>query len=212
MREATIHLPDEQLAAMGIGGLVAAARAAGLEGVTELQCARSGCLVVLDVTDPVPPERLSGLESVEWWERIEGAGGPTYLCKVAVPALSGEVDPHHETAVSEDEIAVSGDGLAVTMVGSQDDLSDRVGQYDDAGANPLLRTLSDYDGPGDPLDSLTDRQREVLVAAFEAGHFEVPRAASAGDVAAELDLDPSTVREHLQRAQRNLLAELLDRG
>ena len=41
------------------------------------------------------------------------------------------------------------------------------------------------------------------------GYYEVPKAVSASDVATELKLDPSTVNEHLQRAERNLLQQIL---
>lgn len=52
---------------------------------------------------------------------------------------------------------------------------------------------------------LTDRQREVLRAAYERGYFEHPKGANAGEVAAALDISPSTFREHLAAAQRKLL-------
>jgi predicted DNA binding protein len=38
------------------------------------------------------------------------------------------------------------------------------------------------------------------------GYYEVPRDVSTNEIAAQLDLDSSTVAEHLQRAERNLLS------
>jgi len=52
---------------------------------------------------------------------------------------------------------------------------------------------------------LTDRQREVLRAAYDQGYFEHPKGANAGEVAAALDISPSTFREHLAAAQRKVL-------
>lgn len=60
------------------------------------------------------------------------------------------------------------------------------------------------------LDSLTDRQYEVLGAAYEQGYFEFPRGGNAADVAESLDIAVPTFTEHLAAAQRNLLDELLD--
>jgi len=60
-----------------------------------------------------------------------------------------------------------------------------------------------------PLDPLAERQREVLRTAYEMGHYDVPRGVSSADLAAELDVDASTVAEHLQRAERNLLTRQL---
>jgi predicted DNA binding protein len=49
----------------------------------------------------------------------------------------------------------------------------------------------------------------VLRTAHRLGYFAVPREASTAEVAAALGLDDSTVAEHLQRAERNLLDRLL---
>lgn len=57
---------------------------------------------------------------------------------------------------------------------------------------------------------LTDRQREVLTVAYEAGYFAHPREANAETVAAELDIAPSTFREHLAAAQAKLLGSVLE--
>jgi len=57
---------------------------------------------------------------------------------------------------------------------------------------------------------LTERQREVLTAAYDAGYFDHPKGANAGEVAASLDIDRSTFSEHIAAAQRKLLSSLLD--
>jgi predicted DNA binding protein len=56
---------------------------------------------------------------------------------------------------------------------------------------------------------LTDRQFEVLHTAYEMGYFERPRRANAGEVAAALEINPSTFAEHLTAAQRKLLGDVL---
>ena len=58
--------------------------------------------------------------------------------------------------------------------------------------------------------TLTDRQREVLETACELGYFEHPKGANAGEVAAALDIAPSTFSEHLSAAQQKVLSSLLD--
>ncbi|MUW14013.1 helix-turn-helix domain-containing protein [Halorubrum sp. CBA1125] len=57
---------------------------------------------------------------------------------------------------------------------------------------------------------LTERQREVLAAAHEAGYFDHPKGANAGEVADSLEIDRSTFSEHLAAAQQKLLAAILD--
>ena len=56
---------------------------------------------------------------------------------------------------------------------------------------------------------LTDRQLEVLETAHEMGYFENPRRANATEIADELDINPSTFREHLSAAETKLLGDLL---
>lgn len=61
------------------------------------------------------------------------------------------------------------------------------------------------------LDScLTERQDEVLRAAYDAGYYEWPRECSGKEVAKELDISSATFSEHIHAAERKLLAALID--
>lgn len=57
----------------------------------------------------------------------------------------------------------------------------------------------------DADDLLTDRQRELLLAAVERGYYDAPRACSLTDLAAELGLAESTVSETLHRAEGSVV-------
>jgi DNA-binding CsgD family transcriptional regulator len=57
---------------------------------------------------------------------------------------------------------------------------------------------------------LTDRQREVLEAAYERGYFERPKQANATEIADDLGIAQSTFTEHLMTAQRKLLDDVLE--
>lgn len=57
---------------------------------------------------------------------------------------------------------------------------------------------------------LTERQREVLRAAFEAGYYNWPREATGEDVASALGITSATFSEHIHAAERNILSVLLD--
>jgi len=57
---------------------------------------------------------------------------------------------------------------------------------------------------------LTDRQREVIETAFEAGYYNWPRECTGEDVAAELDITSATFSEHIHAAERKLLTVLFD--
>lgn len=63
---------------------------------------------------------------------------------------------------------------------------------------------------------LTDRQREVLVAAVECGYYRNPREATHEEIAAELGCSASVVGQHLRRIEQELVSatvpERLDDG
>ncbi|QIO22128.1 PAS domain S-box protein [Haloarcula sp. JP-L23] len=59
-------------------------------------------------------------------------------------------------------------------------------------------------------EQLTDRQLEVLRAAYLAGYYEWPRDTTAEQLADTLDISSPTLHQHLRRAERNLLDGLLD--
>jgi len=66
------------------------------------------------------------------------------------------------------------------------------------------------DGPTmNPAARLTDRQYEVLVAAYQNGYFQVDRDHNATEIAEMLDISRWTFSEHLRRAQSKLFDNLL---
>jgi len=57
--------------------------------------------------------------------------------------------------------------------------------------------------------SLTKQQREALVAALDQGYFNVPRGATATEVADQLDISKSSFLGRLKRAQGTVFEQLL---
>jgi predicted DNA binding protein len=60
-------------------------------------------------------------------------------------------------------------------------------------------------------DALTERQREVLLTAFDAGYYEWPQTCTGEEVADDLGIASSTFSEHIHAGERKLL-ELLFEG
>lgn len=56
---------------------------------------------------------------------------------------------------------------------------------------------------------LTRRQLKILETAYEKGYFDRPRRSNATEIAAELDINPSTFREHLTAAESKILKDIL---
>ncbi|ELY91520.1 helix-turn-helix domain-containing protein [Natrinema altunense] len=54
------------------------------------------------------------------------------------------------------------------------------------------------------LPTLSDRQREVFLTAYEWGYYEIPRGTTTADIADALDLSRRTVDHHLRRAEEKI--------
>jgi hypothetical protein len=198
MREAELSVTDDELEAIGIGELVSLATDAGLLAFEELTCRGNGAVVQIEVERRCDEDALAGLDYVDTFTHVaERAGSHVYVVSFTAPGL-----PEHLEATADDLIGtcdpeVDERGATMSIVGPHEAISEQ------------LQRIGGYDGPEYPLDGLTSRQREVVETAWEMGYYEVPKDVSADQVALELGLDSSTVNEHLQRAERNLLEQIL---
>jgi hypothetical protein len=210
MREAVISLSDPELNALGLDELVSVFQTAGLRDLEEFACYGNGAVVQVEVEESIEVAELRDFEYVDRVERIDDQGDTElYLVAFTTPALSEDIADHAEEMVGTCDPDLGVDGVTMSYVGPQDAIRGAVDEYQTAGVSPDLRQLGAYTGREQPLDALTDRQQEVIQTAFEMGYYEVPRSVSTQDLAEELELDSSTVAEHLQRAERNLLTQHL---
>ncbi|GAA0290647.1 helix-turn-helix domain-containing protein [Halarchaeum salinum] len=54
------------------------------------------------------------------------------------------------------------------------------------------------------LPTLSDRQRDVFLTAFEEGYYEIPRGTTTSEIAEIVDVGRRTVEHHLRRAEEKL--------
>lgn len=212
MREAIIHAPDSAFEAIGMGEFITLCRSAGLKQVTEVSCEGSSGVVLIEVDQQLDESTLTELEYVEHWDRVsEAEASYLYLIALTSPGLSESLDDVADELVPSGSGSVSDYGFTMSLVGSHDAIREMLTEYEDSGMTLELERVGDFSGSPDPLESLTERQREILDTAYEMGYYQVPRGVSTKDVAEIVDLDPSTVAEHLQRAERNLLDSVLSK-
>lgn len=211
MREAVLSVSDDELAALGIRDLVSLCRSAGLRGFNELECHPTGAVVRIEVETRLDEDRLRELEYVSWWERVTSSTDPQqYILSFTAPNLSETISNHATDLIGTCDTKITDRGATLSLVGPHEAIRGTLDEYRSSGLSPRLQRISSYTGVEQPLDRLTDRQREVIQTAYEMGFYEVPRETSTEAVAAALEIDASTVAEHLQRAERNLLARFFD--
>ncbi|WIV68601.1 helix-turn-helix domain-containing protein [Natrialbaceae archaeon AArc-T1-2] len=61
------------------------------------------------------------------------------------------------------------------------------------------------------VDTLTAKQREVVLLALEHGYYETPRRTTLGELADKLDISSSAASQRLNAAERTLIRETFGR-
>nr|WP_266083098.1 helix-turn-helix domain-containing protein [Haladaptatus caseinilyticus] len=97
--------------------------------------------------------------------------------------------------------------LRITFIG-EDELLRQVFDGIEELADAKLERTGEYHSESRRLKSLlTDRQREILIAATAQGYYDYLRQAGIRDIADEVDLSVATVGEHLQKIEARILSQ-----
>lgn len=206
MRQAVLSIDHDTLAEFGFDIF----QDAGLRDVEILSCEGPRGVSRIHVEERPDEQRLDDLDTVEWWEHVAAAESEhVYLVEMNVAERLAAKGVDANRLLRAEQAEVQDSGFTVNQAGSQEQLSDMLTDMKEAGFDVSLEKLQDYRVQETPLDALTDRQHEVLETAYGLGYYDVPRESSTVEVAAELGVDDSTVTEHLQRAEHNLIGALL---
>lgn len=83
---------------------------------------------------------------------------------------------------------------------------------EDLGYTPDCRSISTFEGGRAGCSSLTDTQQETLVAAFEAGYYDIPRDATGKEFADILGISHQALSERLRRGMNALVKDTFNIG
>lgn len=115
---------------------------------------------------------------------------------------------HEHALIIDTPITFDGDDMCVTLIGTDTGLRNVLQSIPDV-IDVSVRDAGEYDPDTDDLLSpLTDRQLEVIETAVEHGYYDVPSRATQQDIADELGCAPSTVDEHLRKAESSVVPHL----
>lgn len=94
----------------------------------------------------------------------------------------------------------------------RDDLSEFYSARSDDGPSFEVLSIETMDSsPRQDHHGLTDKQRNALLAAINAGYYDVPRGISMSDLAAELDVSHQALSERLRRGTKRLIEDSFGR-
>lgn len=98
----------------------------------------------------------------------------------------------------------------ITLLGNQKQIRRFLGQVEDHGLSYKVASVMNASfSPDSLLSCLTEKQRRVLVSAFRLGYYDIPRKLDTDKLADKLNLVNSTVVEHIRKAERRMLAQML---
>jgi Response regulator containing CheY-like receiver, AAA-type ATPase, and DNA-binding domains len=156
------------------------------------------------------------LREVETAEHVDGEGDSDLVVAAAEPwwePLVGGYGANIRTAAVGDDGATLVVELppSVTVRSVVDHLENRYPGVELIGRRALRRDGRSVETVAtEVVETLTDRQQEVIETAYRAGYYEWPHEASSESVAELLDITQPTFAEHFWTAQRRIVETLLD--
>jgi len=100
--------------------------------------------------------------------------------------------------------------LRKTVIGTRTQVERMLSRLEKAGMPFEIVSASDARFTPDSLFmSLTAGQRRTVAEAYSSGYFDVPRRTDSKRLAKSLGISKSTLSEHLRKAEKHLLAQIL---
>lgn len=123
-------------------------------------------------------------------------------------------------AIPQEVECHGGDGRIVAEIPASADAAGIVDEFLDShpGAELVAKHTRDRPTPmfiGQELERavderLTDRQKEVLLAAYEASYYDAGSETTGADLADQLGITPPTLSQHLAAAERKLVSIIIE--
>ena len=104
---------------------------------------------------------------------------------------------------------IHGNSVRMTVIGDHDTLRSAIEELPGSLTVSVDQVGTYAPDRRDTLSALTDRQLEVFRTAVELGYYEIPRRATHKEIADSLECAPSTVDEHLRKAESRVLQSLV---
>jgi len=100
--------------------------------------------------------------------------------------------------------------IRISFLGSERQVGDFLEKISQKGIRYRIILLSNANfAPNSPLSQLTEKQREILIAAHRHGYYDIPRRINSEHLARKLGIADSTLVEHLRKAEQRLLNSIL---
>jgi len=104
---------------------------------------------------------------------------------------------------------ISPEKFIISMTGERKNLSGFVEMMKNAGTIQKMAIRRAAYHKADILAVLTDKQREVMVAAFQSGYYDYPRKISSKSLCKKVNISKPTLLQHMRKAEGRILTEIM---
>jgi predicted DNA binding protein len=104
---------------------------------------------------------------------------------------------------------ISPEKFTVSMMGETKNLSDFVEMMRQAGVVLKMSIRRAAYQQADILAVLTDKQREVMVSAFQNGYYDFPKKISSKRLCRKVGISKPTLLQHMRKAEGRILGEIM---
>lgn len=203
-----MEIPADEFEHLGFEEFLREVQRQGADEIECLSCYENGALFLLDNSAD-----LDALRQIEYVSQVYPlSGSDRCIVEIGTPSYGWVFEDYGTDFFIDGPISIVDGRVTLTFVAPQSVISDLQRdlneQLENGHIDCDIRKVSAYTGDSDLLACLTSRQREVIERAFDAGYYQTPRQVSSKELAAQLGVDKSTVLEHLQRAENNLITSI----
>lgn len=104
---------------------------------------------------------------------------------------------------------ISPEKFIISMMGEQKNLADFVEMMREVGTIRKMSFRRAAYQKADILAILTDKQREVMVAAFQNGYYDYPKKISSKVLSQKINISKPTLLQHMRKAEGRILKEIM---
>ncbi len=104
---------------------------------------------------------------------------------------------------------ISEDRIIISCIGEEDQLREFVKISKSLGTIEKVSFKKAAYQEHDILSALTDKQKEIVVAAKQYGYYDMPRKISSEELSKKIGISKATLLEHLRKAEVRLMENIL---
>jgi predicted DNA binding protein len=157
------------------------------------------------------------LEDVEMPDNVEISNvlkteGRKYTCivKVRVPKeFKKMMKDFNLDLIWTSPSYISEDRTIISCIGEEDDLRKFLELSKNLGTIKNVSFKKAAYQEHDILSALTDKQREIVIAAKQYGYYDMPRKISSEELSKKVGISKATLLEHLRKAEVRLMENIL---